>query len=102
MDVPGVLLAELSLIGGGEATIGGNEGNEGVGSEEASTGSAFGGGMLCELEPHEGWLGRRGGGGAGAWTFARRLEERDLVESKEERRSDASVSSCWTIDAALE
>jgi len=86
-------------MGGGDATIGGSEG---VRSKAASAGAAFGGGMLCELEPRDGWLGRRGGGGAGAWTFARKLEERDLVESTEERLRDASGSSCWTIDAALE
>lgn len=50
-------------------------------------------GELNELDARGAWPGRRGGGGAGAWTLTRRLEERDLVESTDDRRSDGSLSS---------
>lgn len=51
-----------------------------------------------ELEAREACAGRRGGGGAGAWTLTRRLEERDLTESSEDLLMDWSVSSCWAAD----
>ena len=60
-------------------------------------------GIVDELEPRGVCAARRGGGGAGgAWTLTRRLEERERVESNEERRADGSVPSSWSIDAALE
>lgn len=37
-------------------------------------------------------LGRRGGGGAGAWRFTRRLDERERVESCDDRRMDDASS----------
>jgi hypothetical protein len=40
----------------------------------------------------EAWLGRRGGGGAGACMFTRRLDERDLVESCDDRRINEGSS----------
>jgi hypothetical protein len=54
------------------------------------------GGDVSEFEVR--WLGRRGGGGAGAWMLTRKLEERDLVESTEDRRKGESGSSGPTVD----
>lgn len=100
-DAPGV--PPLLLLGVGVSVIGGGEGTivceRGEGS--ASPGDAFDGGRLCRLEARDWWLGRRGGGGAGAWMLTRRLEERDRVESTEDRRSGESVSSCCIAKAAL-
>jgi hypothetical protein len=99
--VPGLplllLLDGVSLIGGGEGTIVFERGDS-----SASVNNEFSGGRLCRLGARGWWLSRRGGGGAGAWTLTRRLEERDRVESAEDLRSERSVSSCWIADAALE
>jgi hypothetical protein len=105
VDVPGVLaLLGVSPIGEGEVVSGpdNGEGEGSVGKVAASPGDVADGGRDCELATREGWLGRRGGGGAGAWMLTRRLEERDLVESSEDRLCDGSVSSCWITGAALE
>ena len=55
----------------------------------SADGAAVGGGIVDELELRGVCAARRGGGGAGgAWTLTRRLEERERVESNEERRMD--------------
>lgn len=77
-------------MGEGVVTIGGVDMADGEGSDRWWDSA---GGKLCELGAREGWLGRRGGGGAGARTLTRRLEERDRVESNEDRLSEESVSS---------
>jgi hypothetical protein len=109
VDVPGVLAllgVSATSIGGGEATIGpDNDEGEGEGSAEgvvASPGDVTDGGRLCELAAREGWPGRRGGGGAGAWMLTRKLDERDLIESREDRLCEGSVSSCWVIGGPAE
>jgi len=43
------------------------------------------------------WLGRRGGGGAGAWMLTRRLDERDRVESTEPRRAGSGSSPLGAV-----
>lgn len=92
----------VPLSGGGEATIGPDGGE--CSTAEADSAGFFSlpgvitaGGKENELEARGAWLGLRGGGGAGAWTLARRLEDRDLVESNDDRRIDESASSCWTV-----
>lgn len=69
--------------------------------------------MLVKLPPdsevkdgREAWLGRRGGGGAGACIATRRLDDRDRVESCDERRcpdkgSSVKVDSVCKAGAAL-
>lgn len=49
-------------------------------------------GEVKDADWRDPWFGRRGGGGAGAWMLTRRLEERDRVESTEERRAVSGSS----------
>jgi len=48
---------------------------------------------MKELEARDTWFGLLGGGGAGACTLTRRLEERERVESCDDRLTDVSTSS---------
>ncbi len=82
----------VGSMGAGEAEMGWDRVN---GDGSAAVSPIEGGGLMAAvLRGVCCWLGRRGGGGAGAWTLTRRLEERDRVESNEDRRSEVSVSSC--------
>lgn len=96
----------VSPVAGCEATAGPERGDFSAASGRLGLFSppgdaAAAGGEANEPEARCAWLGRRGGGGAGAWMLTRRLEERDGVESTDERLIRASASSWRSVAAAL-